>query len=160
MGQIKNENENETVERPISNHPKCQDLVVAYGRWSVTRVESEGALLRTVPKHLLITKEFIAYIFLVTIRAVLGCHLRFPINSEKHSTYSEHGDQTMYQVVAYKRLKVMKNCKAVTSKEVWWSFMRGSNYRALTGKNLVFWINGLLSEVVTYESWSHMEVQL
>ena len=61
----------------------------------------------------------------------------------------------------------MKNCKAVTSKsghgglqEVWWSFMRGSNYRALTGKNLVFWIGGLLCEVVAYESWSRMEVQL
>ena len=33
-------------------------------------------------------------------------------------------------------------------------------YGALTGKNLVFWIGGRLWEVVVYERWSHMEVQL
>ena len=34
-----------------------------------------------------------------------------------------------------------------------WSFTRGSNYRALTGKRLLFWIVGRLweDEVVTYE---------
>ena len=31
-------------------------------------------------------------------------------------TYSENGDQTMCQVVAYKRLKAMKNYNAITSK--------------------------------------------
>ena len=31
-----------TVELPVSDHPKYQDLVVAYGRWSLTRVEPEG----------------------------------------------------------------------------------------------------------------------
>ena len=31
-----------TVKPPVSDHPKCQDLVVAYGRWSLTRVEPEG----------------------------------------------------------------------------------------------------------------------
>ena len=41
-----------------------------------------------------------------------------------------------------------------------WSFKRSSNYRALTGKNLVFWIGGRLWEVVPYERWSHMEVRL
>ena len=41
-----------------------------------------------------------------------------------------------------------------------WSFTRGSKYRALTGKNLVFWIGGRLWEMVAYERWSHMEVQL
>ena len=43
-----------------------------------------------------------------------------------------------------------------------WSFTRGSNCKALTGKVLVheFWIGGLLWEVVTYERWSHMEVRL
>ena len=47
-------------------------------------------------------------------------------------------------VVAYKR----------------WLFTRGSNYSALTGKNVVFQIGGRLWEVVAYERWSHMEVQL
>ena len=41
----------------------------------------------------------------------------------------------------------------------WWSFIRGSNCKALTGKVLVFLIGGLLWEVVAYESWSHMEVR-
>ena len=33
-----------------------------------------------------------------------------------------------------------------------------SNHRALTGKNMVFWIGGRLWEVVAYERWLHMEV--
>ena len=28
-----------TVEPPESDHPKCEDLVVANGRWSLTRIE-------------------------------------------------------------------------------------------------------------------------
>ena len=31
-----------------------------------------------------------------------------------------------------------------------WSFTRSSSYRALTGKNLVFWIGGRLGEVVAH----------
>ena len=31
-----------------------------------------------------------------------------------------------------------------------WSFTRGSNFRALTAKILVFWIGGCLWEVVAY----------
>ena len=31
-----------TVEPPVSDHPKCEDLVVAYGRWSLTRIEPQG----------------------------------------------------------------------------------------------------------------------
>ena len=41
-----------------------------------------------------------------------------------------------------------------------WSFTRGFNCKALTGKILAFWIGGRLWEVVAYERWSHMEVQL
>ena len=32
-----------TGEPPVSDHPKSKDLVVAYGRWSFTRVEPQGA---------------------------------------------------------------------------------------------------------------------
>ena len=39
-------------------------------------------------------------------------------------------------------------------------FMTGSKYRTLTGKNLAFWIGGLLWEVVVYERWSQRPVQL
>ena len=40
-----------------------------------------------------------------------------------------------------------------------WPFTRGY-CKALTGKILVLWIGSRLWEVVAYERWSHMEVQL
>ena len=40
-----------TVTPPISNHPKCEDLVVAYGRWLLTRIDPQG------PFHLLFKSE-------------------------------------------------------------------------------------------------------
>ena len=33
-----------TVEPPVSDHPKCQDWVVAYGRWSLMRGQTIGGL--------------------------------------------------------------------------------------------------------------------
>ena len=33
--------ENKYSEPPISDHPKCEDLVVAYGRWLLTRIEPQ-----------------------------------------------------------------------------------------------------------------------
>ena len=35
-----------TVEPPESDHPKCADLVVANGRWSLTRIEPREVSLR------------------------------------------------------------------------------------------------------------------
>ena len=35
-----------TVEPPDSDHPKCADLVVANGRWSLTRIEPQEVSLR------------------------------------------------------------------------------------------------------------------
>ena len=35
-----------TVEPPESDHPKCADLVVANGRWSLTRIEPQEVSLR------------------------------------------------------------------------------------------------------------------
>ena len=58
-----------------------------------------------------------------------------------------------------------KKHNAVTSKSgsgqllLRWSLTKGSNYRALTGKNLTNVLDrcrGRLSEVVIYERWSHM----
>ena len=54
----------------------------------------------------------------------------------------------------------MKKKKQLTGQKVvliaytckrWLLFMRSSCYRALTGKMLVFWINGCLQEVVAHE---------
>ena len=38
-----------TVEPPESDHPKCEDLVVANGRWSLTRIEPREVSLRRKP---------------------------------------------------------------------------------------------------------------
>ena len=59
----------------------------------------------------------------------------------------------------------MEDCKLLYQKVVGvalkrWSFVRGSNYRALTGKILVFYIGGPLREVVAYETCSHMRMRL
>ena len=63
-------------------------------------------------------------------------------------------DESMHQVVAYKKLELQKIIKSPALKK--WSgggrFTRGSNCKALTGKILVFWISGRLWEVVGHGS--------
>ena len=77
----------------------------------------------------------------------------------------------MRQLVEFGRLLELKNNgkslnfqsqKVVAVAYARWSFTRGSNCKALTGKVLVheFWIGGLVREVVAYERWSHMKVRL
>ena len=77
----------------------------------------------------------------------------------------------MRQVVEFGRLQELKNNgkslnfqaqKVIAVAYKRWSFTRGSNCKALTGKVLVheFWTGGLLWEVVAYKRWSHMEVPL
>ena len=61
----------------------------------------------------------------------------------------------MRHVVVYKSLKTMENINHKAQKLVVvayrrWSFTRGSNCKALTGKIVVFWIGGRLWEVVTH----------
>ena len=59
----------------------------------------------------------------------------------------------MRQVVVYKRLKTMENINHKAQKLVVvayrrWSFTRGSNCKAFTGKIVVFWTGGCLWKVV------------
>ena len=64
--------------------------------------------------------------------------------------------------------EVKNNGKSLTIRPKKWSqsltegvpFTRGSNCRALTDKNLVFWISSQLWEVVPHKRWLHMEVRL
>ena len=61
----------------------------------------------------------------------------------------------MREVVAYKRFETMKIINLQAQKVVAvayrrWSFTRGSNCKALTGRVLVFWIGGRLWEVVAH----------
>ena len=59
-----------TVEPPVSDPPKFHDLVGG----SRLRESNQGGSLQRSGLTYLIRREFIAHIFQVTIRAVLGCH--------------------------------------------------------------------------------------
>ena len=81
--------------------------------------------------------------------------LKFLAFSKQHSAHSEHREQRMRQVVAYKRLKTMENHSISAQKVIavayWrWSFIRGSKCKALTGKIAVYWFGGHLWEVVAH----------
>ena len=41
-----------TVEPPVSDHPKRKDLVVTYGRWSLTRIEPQEASSEKSSRHI------------------------------------------------------------------------------------------------------------
>ena len=81
-----------TVEPPESYHPKCADLVVANGRWSLTRIgPQEVSLRRKVDTNLL---DAISKLRYVQFHVVVVPTTR---------------DQKTCQVVAYKKLKTMQN---------------------------------------------------
>ena len=42
----------DTVKPSVSDHPKCKDLVVAYGRWAFTRIETQEASSKKRPGHI------------------------------------------------------------------------------------------------------------
>ena len=46
-----------TVEPPINDHPRCKDLVVAYGRWSLTRIEPQGASSKKRSEHIYLMED-------------------------------------------------------------------------------------------------------
>ena len=49
-----------TVKLPISNNPKCEDLVVGYRRWSLRRIKLQKCQKRSL-RHLLFHKECITF---------------------------------------------------------------------------------------------------
>ena len=106
-----------TVQPPVRDHPKCQDLVVAYWRWSLTRVEPVGFPSRNrsdtaTYSNIVYCIHFPSY----NTNSASWVTKSSPLYSDHRSTYSEHGDRIMCQVVAYKRLKTMKNYNTVTLK--------------------------------------------
>ena len=77
--------------------------------------------------------------------------LKIFVYSKQHSAHSEHRDQR----IRYKRLKTIDIINRQVQKVAVvayrrWSFPRGSNCKALTGKVLVFWISGRQWEVVAH----------
>ena len=80
-----------TVEPTESDHPKCKDLVVANGRWSLTRIEPQEVSVR----RKLDTS---------TLRKIIYC-MQFP-------SYDMCSSMLMLflpQGIAYKSLKTMQN---------------------------------------------------
>ena len=48
----------ETQSNPLmSDHPKCQDLGLAYGRWSRTEVQPQGVSSEKRSEHILLMEE-------------------------------------------------------------------------------------------------------
>ena len=50
-----------TVETPISDQPKCKDLVVAYGRWSLTRIKPQGASSKKWSRHICCMEDHLSH---------------------------------------------------------------------------------------------------
>ena len=46
-----------TDEPPVNDHPKCEDLVVAYGRSSLTRIEPQGFSSEKKSGHMYFKEE-------------------------------------------------------------------------------------------------------
>ena len=50
-------NNNNTVEPPVSDHPRCKEWVVAYGRWSFTRTEPRGVSSEKKSRHIFFMED-------------------------------------------------------------------------------------------------------
>ena len=112
------------VEPPISKHAKCEDLVVAYGRWSLTRTEPHGVSSEKVPTYLPFGREFIACDFLLVTCTFLSSMLSQYIQRIK----GPHHTSSCPLIT-----RGMENYKTVR----WWFTRGSSDYKALTGKILV-----------------------
>ena len=94
-----------TVEPPLSDRPKCKDWVIAYGRWSFTRIEPQGSLPRRGPETSTLWK--IILWMQLRICVVPFCHLSSSYMLNNKANIAR--DQRMCQVHAYKRLEKMEN---------------------------------------------------
>ena len=123
----------------VSDHLNGEDLLIAYGNLPIEGLFREEVYF--LEENLLHANSKLR------IRVVPCPHWKLFVYSERYSTYSEQRDHTMMcQVVVYKTFK-QSGQKVFTVAYEWWSLTRGSHYRALTGKILVFCSGGRLREV-------------
>ena len=87
-----------TGEPPESDHPKCADLVVANGRWSLTKIEPQttGGFFEKKTGHIHFKEDNLLHA-ISKLRYVQFHVVVVPTSR----------DQKTRQVVAYKRLKTM-----------------------------------------------------
>ena len=57
-----------TAQPHVSDHPKCEELVVGYGRWSLTRVERQEVFYERTSGHIYLSKRMYCTQF-------LGCNI-------------------------------------------------------------------------------------
>ena len=104
---------------------------------SCTRIEPQGSLPRRGPE----TSIFWQRIYCSSFLSCVSVYRKFFIHSVAHN-YSKERHCTMGKVVPYKRLKTVEN------------------YKTVRGKFGVLDRLSLMWEVVAYERWSDMEVQM
>ena len=132
------------VQPPISNHPKCEDLVVAYGRWSLTRTEPHGVSSEKRSRSIYFLAENLLHVYFVAenlLHVISKLLVRFwvPCCHWKFFEYSA-GSGVVHTAnigttpwVKFSLTRGMENYKTVR----WWFTRGSSDYRALTGKMLV-----------------------
>ena len=108
-----------TVEPPVSHHPKCKDLVVAYGKRSLTgggRLQ-ESNNRASFPKSgpgtstlwkIIYCRQFRSYAMCSSMLLLSSSYTWYIPSSIVHIP-NIYRDQRMRQVVAYNRLKRMEN---------------------------------------------------
>lgn len=105
--------------------------------YSCTRIEPQGSLPRRGPE----TSIFWQRIYCSSFLSCVSVYRKFFIHSVAHN-YCKERHCTMGKVVPYKRLKTVEN------------------YKTVRGKFGVLDRLSLTWEVVAYERWSDMEVQM
>ena len=115
------------VEPPVSDHPKCKDSVVPYGRWSLTRIKPHEALWRRGPDTSTLWKITYCMQFLSYAMCSSMLSLKFFVYSKYYSAQSEYRNQSMQQVVVYKKVKNSRKIltfRAQNNRTTRWSFTR------------------------------------
>lgn len=54
------------VELPVSDNPKCEELVVTYGRWSLTSIELQEVFYLEKSEHIYVLETMYCMQFLGT----------------------------------------------------------------------------------------------
>ena len=97
-----------TVKLPVSNHSKCQDLVVTYRWWLHTRINPQVISSEKSSRHIYILLHTISKLRCVYFHVVTQCSW-YTLSGKKilRTKISHHA----YQVVTCKKLKTMKIMK-------------------------------------------------
>ena len=78
------------LEPPVSNYPKCKDLLAAYWRWSLTRIEPQGASNEKRSGRIYFMEDNYCMQFLSYAMCSSMLSLKFFIYSKYHSAHSVH----------------------------------------------------------------------